>query len=103
MSVIKKEYLLDRITRNDLLPLSFLKKSAYTGSRDKLRYKIEKAETGEEPEIRKILRVYTWITPFAFDKTPEEELTVKDFDFSDEAVNQIASYLNICLEESRKS
>ena len=48
MTVIKPDMLTDRITRRDILPLSFLKKSAYTGSKRGLRYKMEKAETEAE-------------------------------------------------------
>lgn len=103
MSVIKEEYILPYITRADLLPLSFLKKSPYTGSRDQLRYRIEKVEEGEEPNIIKKLRVTAWTTPFAFDKTPKEETIVKDFDFSNDALDDIVAYLNMCQEESRKS
>jgi len=99
MSVIKEEYMLKEITRHDLLPVSFLKKSVYTGSREDLRYRIEKKEIGEDPDIRKVLRVYTWRTPFAFDCTPAEEITEKDFAFSDPALDEIVAYLNQCLME----
>jgi len=36
------------INKKDLLPLSFLKKSPYTGSFRGIRYRIEKQEEGEE-------------------------------------------------------
>lgn len=101
MSVIKDEYMLDSITRHDLLPLSFLKKSAYTGSRELLRYRIEKKEEGEGENLRKMLLVSTWVTPFAFDKTPKDEITEKLFDFREAALDDIAAYLNQCLEENR--
>jgi len=101
MSVIKEEYMLDQITRHDLLPLSFLKKSAYTGSRDLLRYRIEKKEEGEGENLIKLLLVSTWFTPFAFDKTPEDEITEKTFEFKDAALDDIAAYLNQCLKEHR--
>ena len=44
MSVIKDDMVSDTITRRDMLPLSFLKKSAYTGSKRSLNYKLEKTE-----------------------------------------------------------
>lgn len=44
MSVIKDDMVSDKITRRDMLPLSFLKKSAYTGSKRSLNYKLEKTE-----------------------------------------------------------
>ena len=55
------------INKKDLLPLSFLQKSPYTGSFQGIRYRIEKQEEGEE----KSLLVYTWPEPYAFSHTPE--------------------------------
>ena len=134
--VIKPEYINDKVNIHDLLPLSFLKKNPYTGSKGKLRYRIEKAEVevvvdpepapapekseaapeksealpekpeaapekpAAEPEIRieKILRCTTWFTPFAFDKTPDEEKACREFAFSDKGIEDIIVYLNECLE-----
>lgn len=50
MSVIKDDMVSDVITRRDMLPLSFLKKSAYTGSKRSLNYKLEKTEVEIVPE-----------------------------------------------------
>ena len=50
MSVIKDDMVSDVITRRDMLPLSFLKKSAYTGSKRSLNYKLEKTEIEILPE-----------------------------------------------------
>ena len=94
MSVIKEEFINKKITRFDLLPIGFLKKSPYTGSKGKLRYRIEKIEEGEDPDIRKYLLVSTWTTPFAYDLTPEEEITKEKFDFSDAEIDKIIEYLN---------
>lgn len=93
MSVIKEEYLKKEITVHDLLPLSFLKKSVYTGSRDRLRYRMEKKEEGEEPDIHKYLLVTAWATPFAFDKTPEEDKCFEKFPFTNEGIIEAAAYL----------
>jgi len=101
MSVIKEEYMKDSITRCDLLPLSFLKKSDYTGSRGKLRYRISKFETGEEDNKVKKLRVFLWTTPFAFDKTPQEEMTVTEYEFKEESLDLIAAYLNNVYQEMK--
>ena len=94
MSVIKEEFISKKITRHDLLPIGFLKKSPYTGSKGKLRYRIETKEEGEAPDVKKYLLVSTWTTPFAFDKTPEEEITEEKFDFSDAEIDKIIEYLN---------
>ena len=116
MTVIKPEMLTGEITKYDLLPLSFLKKSPYTGSKRTLRYRIEKTEVtvpsaepseGENAEeaapARTVLRVYTWTGPYAFDLTPAEEKSQADFDFSDEGLNEIIPYLNRCLKETENS
>ena len=92
--VIKEEFISEEITVKDLLPLSFLKMSPYTGSKGKLRYRIEMIKKGEEPEIVKVLSVTTWETPFAYDKTPEEEKSVAEFSFSNEGITEIIDYLN---------
>ncbi|MCQ2414781.1 MAG: hypothetical protein MJ063_01875 [Lachnospiraceae bacterium] len=94
MSVIKEEFINDKITQYDLLPIGFLKKSPYTGSKGKLRYRIEKIQEGEEPDVKKFLLVSTWTTPFSYDVTPKEELTEQKFGFSDEEIEKIIEYLN---------
>ena len=54
MTVIHKEFISREITRHDILPLSFLKKSPYTGSKGGMCFRMEKAEerdgSGEDRE-----------------------------------------------------
>ena len=45
MAIITEDMISDKIIRKDMLPLSFLKKSAYTGSKRSFNYKLEKTET----------------------------------------------------------
>ena len=78
------------INKKDLLPLSFLKKSPYTGSFRGIRYRIEKQEEGEE----KSLLVYTWPEPYAFSHTPEEEKEKKSFPLSEVGLEEIRLYLS---------
>lgn len=78
------------INKKDLLPLSFLKKSPYTGSFRGIRYRIEKQEEGE----CKLLLVYTWPEPYAFSHTPEEEKEKKSFPFSEKGLEEIRLYLS---------
>ena len=78
------------INKKDLLPLSFLQKSPYTGSFQGIRYRIEKQEEGEE----KSLLVYTWPEPYAFSHTPEEEKEKKSFSFSEKGLEEIRLYLS---------
>ena len=118
MAVIKDDMISERITRRDMLPLSFLKKSAYTGSKRSLNYKLEKteieippepladnaengapdSEAGTEPAKKTVLRVYSWVGKFAFDATPREEITVYDAEFSDAGIDEAIEYLNGRLE-----
>lgn len=44
MPIILDEMMDPRVTRRDMLPLSYLKMSSYTGSKRQLRYKLEKTE-----------------------------------------------------------
>ncbi len=120
MTVIKPEMLSREVTRYDLLPLSFIKKSPYTGSKGKLRYRIEKAEKeipgedsgtpaadaavaaadeGRPAETRTVLRVSTWTGPNAWRETPAEEMRITDFDFSEAGLEEIIPYLNRLLQE----
>ena len=78
------------VNKKDLLPLSFLKKSPYTGSFQGIRYRIEKQEEGE----CKSLLVYTWPEPYAFSHTPEEEKEKKSFSFSEKGLEEIRLYLS---------
>ena len=78
------------IDKKDLLPLSFLKKSPYTGSFQGIRYRIEKQEEGES----KSLLVYTWPEPYAFSHTSEEEKEKKSFPFSEKGLEEIRLYLS---------
>lgn len=78
------------VQRKDLLHLSFYEKSPYLGSDGPLRYRIEKS-TAEEKEV---LRVTIWPGPFSYDKTPEEKMSSKNFEFSEEALDEICEWIS---------
>lgn len=110
MPIILDEMMDTHITRRDMLPLSFLKMSSYTGSKRQLRYKLEKTEMevpamesaekpAAEPEKITVLRIYTWTGPFAFDVTPAEEMQTHDVEFSDAGIDEAIEYLNECLDK----
>lgn len=40
------------------------------------------------------LRVITWTGPFSFASTPEEEKTIRDFEFSAEGIGQAAAWIH---------
>jgi len=102
MSVIKDEFISDKITRFDLLPLSFLKMSPYTGSKRCVRYRMEKIEDGQE-EKTVLLRVSAWTSPLAYDKTPETDITVSDFSFDDGGIDKCLLFLNQYLTEAENT
>lgn len=78
------------VQRKDLLHLSFYEKSPYLGSDGPLRYRIEKS-TAEEKEV---LRVTIWPGPFSYDKTPDEKKSSKDFEFLEDALDEICEWLS---------
>lgn len=109
------------VNRRDLLHLSFYKKSPYLGSDGPLRYRIEKAEeeipasdaengdnspsdtsetaenAGDDSEksaTRTVLKVTIWPGPFSYDKTPEEKMSSKNFEFSEEALDEICDWIS---------
>lgn len=121
MAIITDDMISERITRKDLLPLSFLKKSAYTGSKRSFNYKLEKTEielpneeaevsadtnettaaeskpeteSGKEPVMKTVLRVYWWLGWMSYDATPAEAITSYDAEFSDAGIEDAISYLN---------
>ncbi len=112
MTVIKADMISDHVIRKDMLPLSFLKKSSYTGSKRSLNYKLAKTEVpvsdnppaeGEEPEKKTVLRVYSWFGPNEFDTTDPELISSTDVEFSDAGIDEAIRILNEKLEEEKKS
>ena len=109
------------VNRRDLLHLSFYKKSPYLGSDGPLRYRIEKAEVevpaddsgnedassgntsapadnadagSKKSATKTVLKVTIWPGPFSYDKTPEEKMSSKNFEFSEEALDEICEWLS---------
>lgn len=92
----------------DVMPISFLKKEPFTGSFQGMRYRIEKAEvsledTSEEnndtetkkpSETETVLKTFIWPQPFCFDKTPDEQKSEKNFEFTSEGLSQAVDWLN---------
>ena len=103
MSVVKPEMIHPGIDHYDVLPLSFLKKSVYTGSKGNLRFRLEKAELAEAEGAapKAVLRCETWTTPFAYPETPPEEIAERTFDFSEDGLLKAEAYLTSLLEQLR--
>lgn len=71
------------------------------GSRDGLRYRIERNPL-EDVHLKKpedkgnekaVLRVTVWPEPYCFEKTPEEQKTVKEFPFVQESLEQASLWI----------
>lgn len=73
--------------RKDLLSLNFYKKSPFTGSEKGIRYKIEKSE--EEKLV-----AWIWPEPFAFNETEDALKTSRTFEFSENGLEEITSWIN---------
>ncbi|MCI8281629.1 MAG: hypothetical protein HFI76_08040 [Lachnospiraceae bacterium] len=78
------------IEKSDILPISFLKKSPFTGSFQGMRYRMEqvKADGGD------CLRVILWEGPYSFDITSDEKKESQDFPFSDDGIEKAVEWLN---------
>ncbi len=103
MTVIKDEFKSKEISRYDLLPLSFLKKTCYTGSKGNFSYKLEKNEISlgedEASGTQTVLRAFCWTGPYAFDETAAELIRHEDFSFDDKGIDEAIVYLNAMLKE----
>ncbi len=88
------------VERKDVLSFNYYTYgSAFTGSDRGKRYRIikeerEKAEEGKEPETFKVFQASVWNGPFAYDKTPKEEVFKKDFEFSPEGLEKALNWIN---------
>lgn len=84
------------IETSQLYNINFYKKEIFYGSDHGMRFKIERAETtpdtGKDPVP--VFRVTIWPGPYCFDATPDEEKVVQEFPFSNEALANIADWLN---------
>ena len=78
------------IERKDILPLSYLKKSSYTGSYQGMRYRLMKVTEEEET----LLQAVCWPQPYNFETTPEKEKEYATFSFSEEGIQKAIVWLN---------
>ena len=88
------------IQRNDILSMEYLKKTAFTGCHQGMRYRLEEAV---DQDGGKKLRCTVWPEPFNFFKTPEEEKETKEFAFEEDGVADAVAWMNerLAAEEGR--
>ena len=95
MTAIKDEYISDDIVRSDLLPISFLEKSPYTGSKGGLRFRLEKVSPeAEEGKQTKLIKCICWPGPFSYEHTDSELMKEESFSFSEEGLLETCDFLN---------
>lgn len=93
------------IEYKDVMPIPFLKKEAFTGSYQGMRYRMKKKdvpvdENSEETVTQ--LSVHIWPQPFCFDKTDDSEKEEKMFDFSPDGIDRAVDWLNQKYIEEKK-
>ena len=93
----------DLINRQDLLKLSFYKKTHYSGSFKGMRYRIERyeEETGEEGEKKVFFRAWTFPEPYSFEVTDDSKKNYKVFPFEEKSLDDIKDWLDESYEARR--
>ncbi len=89
------------IQRNDILSIPYLKKAAFSGSFQGMRYRLKKkeaetepAEDGREPARETFLGVTAWEGPYSYEATPKDGMEERDFPFSEEGIIEAVDWLN---------
>ncbi|MBR1390705.1 MAG: hypothetical protein IJ567_04555 [Lachnospiraceae bacterium] len=88
------------IKRSDLFSIPFYKKSAFTGSDQGMRYRIERID---REEAAPLLKATYWPGPYAFAATPEEQKKSDTFPFTDEGIGLACDWLNERYTEESES
>lgn len=80
---------------SDLFHIPFYNKSPYTGSRNGMRFYIEKTVEDDTP----LFKVWIFPGPFCFEKTLEDQKESVTFPFTEESLPLICNWLNSRYEE----
>lgn len=92
--IITDEMKKEEINRKDMLPISFLELSPYTGSKRGIRFRLEKNKSDKGSAGKAVLRCYVWYGKLAFSNTPSGEIIYKDLEFSDAGIDEAIRFLN---------
>ena len=93
------------IEYTDVMPIPFLKKEAFTGSYQGMRYRMKKKEVPineNSEETTTKLSLFIWPQPFCFDKTEDSQKTEQLFDFSPDGIREAVDWLNQKYIEEKK-
>ncbi len=90
-----------KVKREDLLRLSFYKKTHYSGSLEGMRFRIEKREeeTGEGEDKKTFFRAWIYPEPYSFDVTDDALKSYKDFPFEEKSLDDIKDWLDESYEK----
>ena len=78
-------------------------KKPFTGSDNGKRYRIVRlekevqAEEGTEPKKEVVFKAFLWKDVLAFEKTREEEILTKEFDFTPSGLEQVVDWINTTM------
>ena len=86
------------IVLKGMISIQLLKKEAFCGSDEKMRYRLYKEETGGEA---KLAAAY-WFTPYCWQATSPEEKTVQYFEFTTDGIWKAVEWLNAISEERKR-
>lgn len=73
------------------LSIQFLKKEAYTGSYNGIRYLLKKEDD--------TLKVCVYPEPYCFEATKDDDKTWKEFPFSPEGINEALIWIEDCQNQ----
>lgn len=85
------------------IAIPLLKKSAFTGSYQGMRYRLKKETVTLEGEEKEVIRAAIWPEPFAYPNTPDEKKEWEDFSFDQDGLNKAVEWLNHKHEEEFSS
>ncbi len=81
------------IGRKDVLSIPYLKKAAFTGSCEGLRFRFASVEK-EGADGGRALEIAAWEGPYAYDATPEEKKQRMETGLSEEGIEAGIDWLN---------
>lgn len=92
------------VKRNDIFTLRYFDYGeAFTGSSDGIRYRIgreplENIAFNPEKKEEGKLRVTVYPEPYSYESTPDEVKAVRDFEHSEEGLNEAIAFINEMIE-----
>lgn len=86
------------IHEENILPIPFLKKSAFTGSYQGMRFRLGQIKEGDDIFLEAVI----WEEPYGFDATSDEKKESSKFPFTEEGITQTVNWLNDKWEQQQE-